>query len=300
MVAPMSGCAPTPADTAPGVDLAAARRYVLGRQTPQGGYCYYRTPEWGVEEPNAPDTLAALECLRALTTAPPRRESTVRWLRALQSPRGSYATLTIGCAAVHTLELLGARPRLTPDAWVRRVTARLLERAGAREWRTALGDALRVVELHRVCAIELGGDEREALGLLLAAARDRAGVWARPGGDLHTTALAVRAARLGGIAERADGAVADFVARCEDAALGLRLAPDAAATSAGALWGGLELMRTLHMTPTYPAAIAASVALLQRPEGGLAARHRGLATLHDTWLGLRAARLLQLTQEGCA
>lgn len=38
-------------------------RYVLSRQTPKGGYSYYRTPAWGVEEPNAPDTLAALECL---------------------------------------------------------------------------------------------------------------------------------------------------------------------------------------------------------------------------------------------
>lgn len=39
---------------------------------------------WGVEEPNAPDTLAALESLRLLGVEPPEPERTARFLRRLQ------------------------------------------------------------------------------------------------------------------------------------------------------------------------------------------------------------------------
>jgi hypothetical protein len=53
--------------------------------TPHGGYCFYRTPEWGVEEPNAPDTLAALASLRIVGVDPPELETTVRRLRGLQT-----------------------------------------------------------------------------------------------------------------------------------------------------------------------------------------------------------------------
>lgn len=36
------------------LDRAAIGRYVVGRRTPEGGYCFYRTPQWAVEEPNDP------------------------------------------------------------------------------------------------------------------------------------------------------------------------------------------------------------------------------------------------------
>jgi hypothetical protein len=34
------------------VDRATAARYILSRHDPGSGYCFYRTPEWGVEEPS--------------------------------------------------------------------------------------------------------------------------------------------------------------------------------------------------------------------------------------------------------
>jgi hypothetical protein len=277
----------------PALDRAAAARYVRTRQTAAGGYSFYRTPEWGVEEPNARDTLAALECLRILGLEPPQSQLTAAWLRALQAPDGGYATLTIGWAALRALDVLGAPPERSATVWVEHVTEVLLGRAGPREWRAALAAALRLVELHGLEAIRLGGHQRDAVARLLSCARDSSGGWGAPGADLHTTWVAVRLAVLAGLPSRADAAVAAFVRGCEDAALGLRLAPHAGMTSARALCGGLELIGTLALVPRYPQAIVASVALLQRPDGGLAARHRGLSTLYDTWLGLRAAQLLQ-------
>jgi hypothetical protein len=289
----------TPSAQGPAVslDLGAAGRYVLGRRTPEGGYCFYRTPRWGVEEPNAADTLAALESLRILRLDPPDPEVTGRWLRGLQTQDGRFPTLTIGWAVLRALDVLGVQPDRSPRPWVDGWAARLLGQAGPRDWRLALVDLLHVMELLRLSGREPGDGQRAAISRILAAARDPLGGWARPGGDLETTAVAVRLARLAGLPRRADAGTEGFVDRCQDRTLGLRVRPGAATTSAGALWGGLALARSLGVPVSYPVAVAESLALLQRPDGGLGPRHRAIATLRDTWLGLRAARLLEESKE---
>jgi PEP-utilising enzyme, PEP-binding domain len=86
-------CSAVSAATA-ALDREAALRYVLSRRTPEGGYCFYRKPKWGEEEPNAPDTLAAMESLRPLDVEPPEPERTERFLCSLQDEDGDYPTLT--------------------------------------------------------------------------------------------------------------------------------------------------------------------------------------------------------------
>jgi hypothetical protein len=54
-----------------GVDVKACHSCVAGRQTREGGFCYYAHSEWGVEEPNAPDTHAAIAIFRILGLAVP-------------------------------------------------------------------------------------------------------------------------------------------------------------------------------------------------------------------------------------
>lgn len=158
-------------------------------------------------------------------------------------------------------------------------------------------DALHLVELVRVTGEEPDFQWRAALTESLAAARDPLGGWARPGAELETTAVAVRLIVLVGVWREREDAIADFLRRCEEKVLGLRLGPGARTTSAGALWGGLELARALDLTPSYPRAIAESLALLQRRDGGQGARHCALATLRDTWLGLQAAQPLEQIPE---
>jgi Prenyltransferase and squalene oxidase repeat len=275
----------------------AVTEYVLGRRTPEGGYCYYRTPGWGVEEPNAPDTLAALECLRILGIKPPGPVATGDWLRGLQADDGGYATLTIGWAALRALDVLGLARGRSPEAWLERWAGQLLGWHGPREWRGALGDVLHLLELLGLAGRDLSSDERDRLAGMLDAGSDERGGWARPGGDLETTAVAVRVIELAGLPRARWGAAAGFLRRCESEALGLVLAPGAGMTSAGALWGGLKLARAAGVGLRHPGAIAASLALLQRPDGGLGARHWAISTLRDTWLGLQAARVLEELQE---
>lgn len=292
MLAFVTTCSALPAAT-PTLDRQAALRYVLSRRTPEGGYCFYRTPGWGVEESNAPDTLAALESLRLLGAEPPGPERTSRFLRGLQNEDGDYPTLTIGWAALRGLDMLAAEPRRSPVVWLRRRVGVLLQRPAAREWSGAVTDLGHAGELLALIGAEPDSPTREGFTRMLEEARDPQGGWARPGADLETTAVALRlVARLGlELGAGARAGVEVLLARSEDRSLGLRLGTHARTVSAGALWGGLAICQAFGLRLTYPDAAATSLALLQRPDGGLGQRHRAISTLHDTWVGLDAARL---------
>ena len=290
----------------PGVpfDRGAIERYVLGRRTPDGGYCFYRVPEWGVEEPNAPDTLAALETLRLLGIPAPEPETTVRFLRSLQGGDGGYPTLTIGWAALRALDVLAAEPARPPATWLRGLQSMLLARGrawgGARAWRGALRDALRLVEALALTSPGPGidGRGRAQCAELLAAARDPSGGWARPDADLETTGVAGRLVVACGLDPTALDGGAGLLSRCEDPVLGLRLAPGGRATSVGALWGGLVVAGAAGVRLRFPAAVWGSLVQLQRPDGGLGPRHRAISTLADTWRGMEAADLFDQMEEG--
>jgi Prenyltransferase and squalene oxidase repeat len=283
----------------PELDREAALRYVLSRRTPEGGYCFYRTPKWGVEEPNAPDTLAALESLRLLGVEPPEPQRTERFLRSLQDEHAGYPTLTIGWAVLRGLDALGAEPRRSPGVWVWRRVGVLLRRPAARDWSGAVTDLARAGELLGLIGAELDPPMREAFTRTLEEARDPQGGWARPAADLETTAVALHLlTQLG--RELGAGARAGceaLLARSEDRTLGLRFGTHARTVSAGALWGGLAICRVLGVRLTYPDAAATSLALLQRPDGGFGQRHWAISTLHDTWVGLDAARLFDALWE---
>jgi prenyltransferase/squalene oxidase-like repeat protein len=276
---------------------AAIERYVLGRRTPEGGYCFYRTPQWAVEEPNAPDTLAALESLMLLDVDIPAPSQTAGWLRSLQDPCGGYPTLTIGWAALRALDALAVEPTRDPDRWLRGLLETFCDCDGPRDWRAAIVDAVHLCELMRLRHKVLRGAERDNIGTLLGEARTPDGGWASPGADLETTGMGVQLAQLVSPQWQPDPPLSAFLGRCEDELLGLRLAPDAGTTAVGALWGGLTLGRALHSCPRYLGAIEQQLVLLQRPDGGLGARHRAISGLQATWLGLRAAALIDGLRE---
>ena len=276
------------------LDRDAALRYVLSRRTTQGGYCYYRTEKWGVEEPNAPDTMAALESLRLLGVERPEPQRTELFLRSLQDEDGDYPTLTIGWAALRGLAALGAEPSHSPGLWIWRRVDDLLRRPAAREWSGAVTDLAHAGDL--VCLIHAVSDPptREAFTRMLDEARDPHGGWARPGADLETTGVAVHLMTQLGLrlSPGARAGVEALFARSQDRTLGLCLATQSRAVSAGSLWGGLTICQVLGLRLAYPDAAATSLVLLQRPDGGLGQRDRAISTLHDTWVGLDAARLL--------
>ena len=282
-----SGSAPTRS-----LDREALTRYVLDRQTPTGGFCFYRTPEWGVDEPNAPDTLAALESLRLVGRQAPVPELTAAWLQTLQQDDGGFATLRIGWAALRALQTLGVQPRRSADAWAAGRLRRVLQAPPIREWRSALFEFLELVELLPAVHIELEQQQHDALRGLLEAARMPGGGWTRDGIELESTAVAVRVLQLARLPIEQPDTLRRLVAECGDSVLGLRISPEAGATSAATLHAGLVLATALGIQPTYPESIASNIALLQRRDGGLGRRDKAISTLQDTWLGLAAEQLL--------
>jgi hypothetical protein len=275
-----------------GLDYPAAAQYVRRRRTPAGGYCFYREPGWRLEEPNAPDTLAAVASLRLLGYAIPQPQQTIAWLQALQDPRGGYPTLTIGWATLRALDVLDTKPVRSPEHWMQHWA--LVVTATARgDDACAIRDAARVGDLmHRGYGV-LEPRYRRGFAALLTATGDTHGGWARPGADIETTAIAVCLAQIAGLQACRGSRLPAFVRRCEDSMLGIRIAPAAGATSVGALWAGVKLAHALGIPLRFPGVIGANLAMLQRPDGGLGARHRAISTLRDTWLGLRAAHLLR-------
>ena len=286
-------------DVLSALDRRGAVRYLLGRATPEGGYSFYRTPEWGVEEPNAPDTLAALRSLQLLGVDPPDPTGTADFLRSLQDEAGGYPSLPIGCAALLGLEALGADPTRSPVEWMWRQIDVSLRRRRARDWSGALTRLSSAVALLDVTGAELDTPRRWALMQDVDEAKDPGGGWARPGADLATTAVALRLTSWLGLDldELVRIGVTELFTRSEDPALGLCLGPHGKTATAGVLWGGLEIRRQLGLPLTYPTAVATSLVMLQRPDGGFGPRHRAISTLHDTWLALKAAHLLEDHQE---
>lgn len=276
-----------------GLDRPAVARYVAGRRVPGAGYCFYRTPAWGVEEPNAPDTFAALRSLGLLDEPVPEPAQTAGWLRSLQGGDGSYPTLTIAWAALRGLDELAAVPERSSAAWLCSWRDRLLvpARPGNGRWPGALVTALRLVELLQRDGLAVPVD---AVGSLLRASCDPAGGWAAPGADLETSATALLLAERVGAVALEPRRLGGLVHACEDPVLGFQLAPGSRSVTTGALWGGLVLVDRLGLELHHAAAIASGLRGAQRLDGGVGRRPGAISTLWDTLLALEAD--LQLEQ----
>lgn len=198
----------------------------------------------------------------------------------------------IGWATLRSIALLGIEPRHSPTEWLGQLAELRILRKMPGDWRGALHDLDRFSQLVLMVRPRLRDIDNVAVERTLGQARDHNGGWARPGPELETTAVALRIAAYCQSDFLRDAAVSDFLTHCEDETLGFRISPSGRATSVDALWGGLEIARALGRSPAYPQSIARSILLLQRPDGGLGARHRSISTLQATWRGLEASDML--------
>ncbi|MGZ5056241.1 MAG: LysR substrate-binding domain-containing protein, partial [Methylobacter sp.] len=71
------------------INQKACLDYLMGRQTPDGGFCYYRA--YGVEESNGKDTYSAVAGLLSLQAQVPDSGKLVTWLHRLQNNQGAPA-----------------------------------------------------------------------------------------------------------------------------------------------------------------------------------------------------------------
>ncbi len=85
------------------IQASSIAGYVTQRQNNDGGYTF---AQWS--ESSAQDTYYALEILKTLGVQPPRTRSTIRFLRRLQHPDGSFGSIKGAYYVIKSLKELGA------------------------------------------------------------------------------------------------------------------------------------------------------------------------------------------------
>lgn len=273
-----------------GIDAEACYQYTLGRQTSEGGFCFYAYPQWGVEEPNAPDTYAGVEICATLGRPVPELQRCKRWLRAQQDGSGGYPTLIIGYAALRALHRLGAGPERDPRPFLRATAERLrLDKPLARRGPGWLRDALRCVSLWKVHGIAITVDMRSAIGSALASLVGDEGGYGVCGSNLPDSAHGLGLALAVGLP--APPQVLVYARLCERAPHGFNVTSHARSSSLECQRAGLRILRHFGACPGEPEQIRSYVASCQTATGGFGRAPGAIARLDDS---MRAVQVLAM------
>lgn len=264
-------------------DLTATVAYVRGRQTPAGGFSYYRA--WGVEEPGAADTFHAMAVLAAMDAAPDRREECVQWLQDCQGEDGSYAGIATAWHVTQALACLSSAPQRSPADWLAPYSERLFDGMGDEE---DAGESLlslaRYVELREHFSLKLDARHRNAIADRLVQMRDANGGFPRDGVNLVDCAVALRLMRATGLL--AERRLLEFALACQDTACGFCAVAEGKSTHLGVLAAGVAIMRHFGAAPAYPRSLLDLTRACRHASGGFGRHIGAVATLHDTYLAV--------------
>jgi hypothetical protein len=141
-------------NSTPLINQKACLNYLMSRQTPDGGFCFYRA--YGVEEPNGQDTYSAVASLLSLQATTPDLDKLVTWLHRLQNNQGGYASFSMAWFTLETLHLLNVQPLHTPETFLKTERDSFLSldwRSRVMEWSSLLLSLSRLSTLMRQQAI---------------------------------------------------------------------------------------------------------------------------------------------------
>lgn len=273
-----------------GIDVEACYRYTRSRQTRQGGFCVYLYRAWGVEEPNTPDTHAAVAILRLLDRTVPEVERCIGWLQAQQDSAGGYPTLVIGSAALKTLQLLGGQPLRDPCRFLKH-QARVLHLTNPAhlQFPGQLASAWQCIALWQDYGLTVTEQMRQALAAGLRRLRGDHGGYGAPGPNLLDTAAAVALAAA--LDVPVDREMLAYARQCERPPSGFNITPLAGSSSLESQHAGLQVLRHFHALPGDPALIRGYVARCQTASGGFGRAPGAIPRLDDT---LRALEILAI------
>jgi hypothetical protein len=279
------------ADRSPwdGIDADACCRYVVGRQTRGGGFSFYAHQDWGVEEPNSPDTYAAIAALQLLGAVVPNAGRCKDWLNDQQEPSGAYPTLVIGHAALKALRFLAAEPRYDPRPFIRRWDSILRPTRARKPPPGWLADLLRWIELCTDFGIAPSAEMHGQVSAALAAVRCEGGGYGSPGENLADTARVLELSARFGL--DAPGGILAYARQCEAPPFGFNITPVGAGSNLETLLSGMRILRYYEVEPSDPEQIRRYIAACQTGTGGFGRAPGAIAQLTET---LRALEVLIL------
>ena len=258
---------------------AAAAAYLRSRQSPAGGFCFYR---WrGLDEPNLFDTWHALAALRLLGAEVPRAGQTARFLA--QFPAAGADQLYY---LSFSLDLLGRSERLGEERLelIRALKPRLPPTAGGPDTTAWLQSTRRLLRLKSRFACISGW---EALPAFLDQLRNGAGYGDGP--NLIDTCLCLAIGAGLGIAPR-DRAARDFVDSLQMPGCGFALTLDSRVANLEVLYAGTLCCGMLGLPLRHRADALRFVAACQTARGGFARAPGALADIEMTHRALQVMR----------
>lgn len=247
--------------------MEACHQFVLSRQTQDGAFCYYLDRPWGVEEPNAKDTYAAVAILKMLGRPVPHAAKCTRWLLAQQELGGSYSTLVIGHAVLRALRIIGVEPLHDPRPFIRTIThAQSFTDPAGLEFSGWLANAVRSAELCHDFDVTINEEMREKMQAWLGQYWCEDGGLGSPRSNLLDTGLAAELSvslRL-----PVHPQALDYARRCESSPFGFNLTPNCATSSLEIQRAGLQILACFDACPANPSVIRGYAASCQTALGG--------------------------------
>ncbi len=278
----LAGAAPLE-QTSATPDPSAAFAYIRSRQTPEGGFSFYRSQ--GIEEPAAADTFYALAALHGTEARPERPGACLDWLLDRQAADGGYSNLATAWYVSESLDRLGASPRRSLADWLAPYSERFFDGEQALD---AAHDFLlnlwRYVELCERFELPLEARHRNALVATLKRFQDGDGAFPAGGATLPDSAIALRLMHAANLI--AGRQILALARASEDATYGFRVARIGQSTSLDVLAAGLSILAAFNVAPKYRTALLRTVSACQDANGGFGHREGAIPTLRNTYLAL--------------
>lgn len=256
-----------------------ALAYLRNKQSPEGGFCFYRTA--GVEEPNLADTYHAVRTFRLLEHTPPRQEQIVTLARlSMERPQPSdqYYSAFILRSLADGQEF--------PAAWRHHIATRELPAAPPTGSPRISGWLYRTRQL--VALKRQFTEFREApvlLQALRALEHPAGGFGTRP--NLLDTWLAVEILHLCDAASSLE-ATAAFLGRVQSLPNGFSAVSEGMLASVEVLYAGLRCCYLLSQPVQHPEAIRNFVLASQGRLGGFAPACGALPDIEMTHRAIRS------------
>lgn len=270
----------------PSEEQASCQRalaYLRGKQSPEGGFCFYRTA--GVEEPNLADTYHAVRTFRLLETAPPHQDQIITLARFSMNrphPSDQYYSAFILQSLTDGQEF--------PAAWCQHIATwdlPVVPPAGSSRISGWLNRTRQLVALKR--QFTEFRDAPAVLQGLCSLEHPTGGFGTRP--NLLDTWLAVEILHLCDAALSLE-ATAAFVARLQSLPNGFSAVSEGMLASVEVLYARLRCCHLLGRPVQHPEAIRSFVLASQGRHGGFAPACGALPGIEMTHRAVRSLHYL--------
>lgn len=257
-----------------------AREYVTGRQSPSGGFCFYRSRY--TDHPNIADTACAVRSFAALGQPTPHASQVRAFLAGLGMSSQPEYLFHLATA----LRELQAGP--LPDRFAESISRLRFLPMPAREFQqTGWLERTRFLS-HLKKMVAEGDDEVSAIAGYVRGKVVDGGFGTTP--NLWDTWLALDIMRLGGAATPDE--TVGFVDQLQGRPSGFTLCPDTQVSTLNTVFAGSHCCAMLGLPVRYPVDALQFVLACQAGSGGFAASPGALPDLELTERALRTMGLL--------